>query len=230
MLPNVLASIRSRLETGDRTLAVAAKDQAEGTGQHAVVNGARVSVLFYDGDARLYPRAFPAYTYNIIGLTPRFDEFVFQGAYYNDPYRIPSAVHKATVTADGDDLGQHARAVRVRPIEQPIDVSFEVRTYAATLPELLLLDEHLLANVFRPRDYIRVAQYDGSYRSWDVLFQESHTANKTSPALSGALGTQREFCRVWTWRIEAYLDTTQLTKLRTTVQERQITLGKKDDA
>lgn len=196
---------------------------------YARVQGLDVPVHWAGTEGKEFKRVYPSLTYDIIGSNPRFDSgYVYQSpSYHGDRYRIDT--HQTeTVYDGGEELGDYARAAKVRDVEQPFDVLVELRAYSLNPVLMHMLEVHVLTRVFLPRHFLRVPQQDGTYRSWDVLYQDAKDLDQRAAVRSGAPGVEREYGKSWTWKVEGYFDNTEQARLVGLVRERRLVMSKTD--
>jgi hypothetical protein len=194
----------------------------------SLTNGKLLSVPIwrFGVEGQPWKGVYPCFTYEVIDLQPRFDEtYRFQpdmDSYgVGDGYLEPIDRSAETLTdTDGTDLGSTARLANRRPIEQPMDFIIEVRCYAKDDYTSAALVNHVY-NLFLPRHFLRVAQEDGSYRSWDLLFQSFQDLDRREAVIAGA--AEREWAKVWTYKLEGYMDTTKQAELTSLIRGRRIT-------
>lgn len=224
----IVEAIRSRLVGNDPQLVPSLPAlsivRSEGPIQEASTPGrlrestamlrGQVKVPVFDPDplGKRHNVVYPSMSFNVISCTPRYEEAVYYSeSYHGDGYQIPLAGSEEDVY-DGDVFLQRAaRAYAERPIEHPMDVLFEVVAYAAESLTKALLAEYIYS-VFPPRGYLRVPMKDGSFRSWDLLFQSAKNIEATKIPYE-SLGLEREQKNVWTYKVEAYLDNTDCAQL-----------------
>jgi hypothetical protein len=191
--------------------------------------GMEVPVYWAGLEGREFKRIYPSLTYDIVGTNPRMDAgFVFQSpSYRGDNYLVPEPLATEALTdVDADeDLGEYPRAARRREVEHPLDVLVELRAYATNPILLAMLEVHVLTRVFLPRHFLRVPQQDGSYRSWDVLYQDSKDLDQRQAVRAGTPGVEREYGKSWTWKVEGYFDNTDTARLVSLVRERRLDMG-----
>jgi hypothetical protein len=191
------------------------------------VAGVEVPVYWAGLEGREFKRVYPSFTYDVVGTNPRMDAgFVFQSpSYQGDNYLVNEPLATESLVDDGETVGDYPRAARRREVEHPLDVLVELRAYAANPILLAMLEVHVLTRVFLPRHFLRVPQQDGSYRSWDVLYQDSKDLDQRQAVRAGTPGVEREYGKSWTWKVEGYFDNTDTARLVSLVRERRLDMG-----
>jgi hypothetical protein len=190
------------------------------------ISSLEVPVYFFDPTGQHYKLTYPCLTFDIIGTQPRYAEFVFQSdSYKGDMLQVPVATSKENVTVDGEDLGSHPRQARRRQVAHPLNIMIELRSYAKDPLVQSLLESHVYEQ-FHPRDFLRVPTKDGSYRSWDVIFQGSNELDKRDAVRSGSPGVEREYAKAYTFTIEGYFDNTDTSYLVNLVRTRSLNVEK----
>jgi hypothetical protein len=174
------------------------------------VGGIHVPVFNFRADGANLDLIFPSISFDITGYTPRYAEFVYRSEDYNGDgvYHEPVENSKEEVfDGNGESLGIAARMVKIRPIEHPMDITVEVRVHTLNESEASYLVQYIY-NVFPPRYFIRVPMRDGTYRSWDMLFEDFADLDRQEAVYTGAPGAVIEHTKVFTYRVEGYSDTT----------------------
>lgn len=176
------------------------------------VGGVQVPIHYADTLGAIARASYPALTYNIIDFSPRFDEFHpdTSKTYGGEPFtHVPHSAERVIYL--GEDMGEIPRIAKKRPREQPFDVLVELRAYTTDPTFGFLLARHI-HEAFPARGFIRVRQADGSYCSWDMIHQSTKDISKNNVMAGGTPGVEREYIRAWTYLVEAYADTTALTR------------------
>lgn len=189
------------------------------------ISGKKVPVHYFDVTGATQPGlTSPALTYSIIDFIPRYDGALWSSADYGgDVYCSPvEGSEEEVIDENGESLGSAARVVSTRPIEHPFDIMVEFRAYASDIFDSAMLVKYLYER-FPPRHFIRVPMRDGSYRSWDMLHQDSKTLDRKEATRSGTPGLEREYVKVFTYVIEGYLDNTDQARLQQLNRTRVIT-------
>lgn len=246
----VMEAVRARLEGNDPKYVAQLPDilknwdheqpdRNEGINQEALVDAflrsdrfayvgrMRVPIYFFDIEGARFEGIYPSLSYEILDITPRYNEFIYQSDQYRgDEYNIPIQTTRQDVTdnIDGTDLGVYPRAIYRRAVEHPMDIMVELRCYANDPIISALLVEYIY-NVFPPRYFIRVPQKDGSYRDWDVLFENYRDIDKRTAVRAGTPGVQREYAKVFTYRVEGYMDNTDTTDMVNLIRKRDINIS-----
>ena len=173
-----------------------------------------VPIKYYDATNERYAVVYPSLTYAIVDIQPRFAEWLPNPRGYKaESYSFPVESSKAQVlSSSGEDLGMCPRMKVTRDIEQPLDIMFEVRAYADSVALAAALVSYVY-KCFPYRGFLRVRKEDGSFSSWDSLFLNFTNMSPKQQAAYEQLGIQREYVYIWTYRLEAYLDTSDTAEL-----------------
>lgn len=182
-----------------------------------------VPIYFFDNEGARFEKIYPSFSYEILDVPPRYNEYIYMSpSYKGDRYQIDQESPQAQLyDTDGTDLGVSKRLALVRDVEQPIDIIFEIRAYSKD-PILSALMVEYIYKHFQPRDFIRVMQKDGTHRSWDMFFKTYHDMDKREAVRSGTPGVEREYCKVWTYSVEGYMDNTDEALFRALISRRQL--------
>ena len=214
-------------------------DRIEGVNQQAIVDAylrqdrfayvgrLKVPIYLFDIEGQQFDTIYPSLTYEILDVVPRYRNFIFQSSTtQEDVYEIPvETTTQPVIDQDGNFLGNYPRAIRTRLVEHPLDILFEVRAYANDPIISALLVEYVYT-IFPPRYYIKVPMKDGSNRSWDVLFENYRDLDKREAVRAGTPGVQREYAKVWTYRVEGYFDNTDTTDIVNVVRKQKLSVHK----
>jgi hypothetical protein len=188
------------------------------------LGGVQVPVLYFDVEGQLFTRVYPSITFEILDVTPRYAEYVFQSpSYQGDGYVVPVNSSTRTIQLSDGTTMSLPRMAKVRPVEHPFDIVVEVRAYAKDPVQSALLVNYVYS-VFPPRHYLRVPQNDGSYRDWDMMYESYSDLDKRNAVRSGSPGVEREYCKVWNYKVEGYLDNTDLATFANLTKEPTITV------
>lgn len=187
----------------------------------------QVPIYYLDPSGRDVKKLYPCFTFNVIDFTPRYDEYVFNSKTYNGDYASFSV---SPSKADVEDVDENGNPVTLRgdmlmgrrPVMHPYDIMVEIRALCDDDTLSAFMVEHVYANVFEPRDFLRVPMKDGSQRSWDVLFQSFRDLDSRQAVRAGTPGIERQYQKVWTYKIEGYLDNTDKTVLVNVIKARKI--------
>lgn len=213
-------------KTPDRSIGLqtaALVDAALRRNSTLMVGKVKVPIYWFDGGGASFKALYPALAFDIIGTTPRYNEFVYQSdSYRGDMYQNDIPTSAAEVFDGSEDVGSFPRMTAKRPVEHPLDVMLEIRAYAKDPLFMGFLEEYVYQK-FTPRDFLRVPMRDGSYRSWDVIFKDSNDLDKREAVRAATPGVEREYAKVWTYTVEGYFDNTDKTELVNLVQKRTIT-------
>lgn len=198
---------------------------------HSQVNIARIDVPIYhfDPSGRDTKDIRPCFTFDVMSMVPRYDGFVFDSKAYQGDYAREKVQHSKTEIADVDAEGETTVLTgtlmeKRRAVMHPYDVLIEIQAIADDDVISALMVEHVYHNVFNPRDFIRVPMKDGSYRSWDVIFQDFKDLDSRQAVRAGTPGVERSYAKVWTYKIEGFLDNTDRSELVNVVRSRRLTL------
>lgn len=158
--------------------------------------------------------------FSITTVEPRMDQGEAVIGHWSETLSAPVAD-----VYDGDELiaSQVPRMAREREIETPVDYMFEIRAYATTAFETAMLIRHVY-RVFPPRTFLRVPQADGSYVSWHCLYEDGSFRDLDARKAVVQGTEERQFTKVWTYKIEGYLDNTDEAVLVNLVRKRNLTL------
>lgn len=190
----------------------------------AKVAQTKVPIYLFDIEGGRFDRIYPSFTFEILDAIPRYDEFIFQSdSYQGDRYQIPVHNSLKDISIDGIDQGLQPRMVRTRDVEHPLDIMIEIRAYAKD-PLLSAMQVQHIYNILPPRGFLRVPMQDGSFRSWDMLFEHYRDLDKREAVRSGTPGVEREYAKVWTYRVEGYFDNTDTTVLQNVINKRSLNL------
>ena len=185
----------------------------------------KVPIVYFDVPGMRNNLIYPSLTYEVISYTPRYTEYAFDSPEYGgEDYIIPITESAETVLDGDEDLGEYPRIAWRRSLEHPMDITIEIRAYAKDPLESLLLVQYVYG-AFEPRGYMRVPMHDGSYASWDLMFEDFKDLDKREAVDSGAEGVVREYAKVWTYKLEGYVDNTELAVLENLVRKRTLTVG-----
>lgn len=189
-----------------------------------------IPIFFIDGSGADIDQV-PCFSCNVISVTPRYDNFVFQSESYKGDYSYEKVGHSKSTIKDsnGEVIGTDSMLLRERRVMHPFDFLIEIRAEADDDVLMAMMVQHVYANVFEPRDFIRVPMLDGSYRSWDVLHKDFQSLDRRRAARAGTPGIERLYTKVWTYLIEGYLDNTDTTTLVNAVRSRRINLTKQGE-
>lgn len=204
----------SRVDDGDGTVEIPAEYNTKAVVPDTIV-GIEVPVYKFDVDGHYWKQNYPCLTYEVIGVLPRYTEFLYSNiAYGGEVYVEDVLPSRETVVdnVDDTDLGEGAGMFYVREVEHPFDILVEVRAYSRVLTYSAVLTSYVY-RVLEPRGFLRVPHKDGTYRSWDMLFQSFADLDKREAVASGTPGVEREYAKVWTYVVEGYLDNTDTRTL-----------------
>lgn len=207
------------LDNAIGTASVASDDKSN---RITLTNKLQVPVFYFGPEGSRERLIYPSLSYEIIDFTPRFTEYLYNSpTYRGEDYKIPFPGSEEIVY-DGDvNLGSHARMITRRPIEQPFDFMVELRSYSTDPVESAMLVSYVYSQ-FEPRGYLRVPMKDGTYRSWDMLFSSFQDLDTREAVRAASPGIVREYSKVWTYKIEGYLDNTDLAALENLVRKRTL--------
>jgi hypothetical protein len=110
-----------------------------------------------------------------------------------------------------------------------MDIMVEIRVYANDQVISSLLVDYIYTT-FPPRCFIRVPQKDGTFRSWDMTFESYHDMDKREAVRSGTPGVQREYAKVFTYKVEGYFDNTDTARIVNVVRSSKINFRVPSDA
>lgn len=190
-----------------------------------IVGKISVPIYNFDDEGAHSKQNYPSLTFEIMDVVPRYNEFIFQSdSYQGDVYEIPvTTTGEDLHDVDGTDLGVSPRMIQQRNVEHPMDIMVEIRAYADD-PVISAMLVQYVYGIFPPRYFIRVPMKDGSYRSWDMLFFHFKDLDKIETVAAPSPGVQREYLKIWTYRVEGYLDNTDTTEFVNNVRKRKINL------
>jgi hypothetical protein len=192
----------------------------------ANIFGVEVPIHYYDVQGQDWQVNYPSLTYECINIQPRYTGGEYRqpryGEYDFEDYAEPVA--EGTIEVDGETLTGNV-LYRRRKVEQPYDFYVEIRAYAKDPVMTDALIRHV-SRVLPPRTFLRVPMIDGSYRSWDVQQSAFQDLDKREAIASGRRGFEREYLKLWNFRVEGYLDTSDDSEYVNAVRERLITLGR----
>jgi len=197
---------------------------------HVDIAGVEVPIYFIDPSGRELKSLFPSFTCNVISFKPRFTEFVFDSKAYKGDYAREYIPHTQVDVEDVDEEGNPETRkgpimLKQRAVMHPYDVMFEIRALCDDDTLSAFMVEHVYANVFEPRDFIRVPLRDGTYRSWDVIFQNYSDLDSRQAVRAGVPGIERQYTKVFTYLVEGYLDNTERAELVNAVRSRRLNLS-----
>jgi len=192
---------------------------AGGAGSTVNVNGLTINIADDDDSGQWSVELWPMITYRVVANNPRYNEWISntdpeQGI--GDGYQIPIETSSQELKEGKFSLGSSPRLFKTRPVEIPIDFLVEVKLMANNnITSALLVD--YVYRVLPPRSFIRVPMKDGTFASWDLDMQDFKDLDVRSAVLSG--NAEKEYAKVFTYRVEGYLDNTDLAKISSRVRK-----------
>lgn len=179
--------------------------------QFAVIGGDRVALWNPNNEGVPHELAYPSISYDVSSVEPRYDVFHrgTSNAYGSDRVKTPVAGSERDV-----DGALVARMDAIRSPGEPVNFSAEVRLYSRTSGVMASLVSYAYA-VFPPRGFIRVPRNGGGYASWNMFFSAFQDLDKREATVAGL--AEREYCKVFTYRVEGHLDTTDSARYRNRV-------------
>jgi hypothetical protein len=192
----------------------------------------KVPIFVNDLSGALQRNQWPAISYDITAVEPRFEEYIFLAEDYKGEHALEMVEHTQETVTDVDAEGNivevtGAVQAKRRPLMMPVDMTLEIRAHSDDFNMSAMLVEHIY-RIFSPRDFLRVPMRDGTYRSWDVIFRDYKDLDAREAVRAGSPGIERSYMKVWTYRIEAYMDNTDRTELVNLVRSRTLVLERAD--
>ncbi len=173
---------------------------------------------------QLLERVYPSFVFDVIAIMPRYQEAVFNsGDYGGEKYSTPVAESVEDVYDNGVFVDTYARMIKRRPIEHPVDFLVEVRVHAKEHVEAALLVQYIYEQ-FPPRHFLRVPHKDGSFRSWDLFQTDYKDLDSREAVKTGTDLAEREYTKVFTYRVEGYLDNTDMVEFVNLIRKRSLTV------
>lgn len=225
-VPKLLENSKWDHELPDRIIGNNAKVKIEGfpaTSINETVANFEVPVLFFDAQGHDFTTQYPSFTYEVIDFQPRtaegeswWDSPAYQGESYYNP--VPSAFENNVTDSLGNNLGTVFRMARTRPLERPFDIFVEIRAYSEDPVQSALMVKWITEHFAPTFEFLRVPMLDGTYRSWDMFQEAFRDLDKRDAARAGSPGVLREYAKVWTFRVEGYLDNTDQARLQNFVR------------
>lgn len=221
-------TVRWDEENGRTTLPISAAEVlSELRDPCSVSVGARkVPIYFFDIIGHDEEQVYPALTFEIVDLEPRFDE----GSILSLPEYGGLQMHREAISSTSEEvfdgttsLGEAPRMRESRALEVPYDFIVELRAYAKD-PIFSAFLVAYITQRFLPRHFIRVPLNNGCYGSWDLMYESFQDLDKREAARSGTPGFEREYAKVWQYRAEGFLDNTDTAVLENLVRSRTITM------
>jgi len=188
------------------------------------VVGLKIPIFDETTDGAEHHSVYPSFTYDVISVIPRFNDYIHSVLNYggDSTYSIPiSYSSEDVVDTNDEDLGSSPRLIRRREIEHPFDILVEIRIKAID-DDISALMLKYTYEIFPPRGFIRVPMRDGSYRSWDMIFQDFTDLDKRKAVVDGAPGAKKQRTKALTYLIEGYLDNTDTSFLLNRTRKRII--------
>lgn len=204
----IIEALKHRLTGGDPYVAPQVSSPL-GSAVRFQLEGAEVVVAHRGVEGRPITER-PLISYAIIAENPRFENYLTPYGNRHDEDVEPSM---ETVTApDGTTFQRPALAFQ-RPFAEPLDFMVEIRAYADSLEDLAKLSRHV-RKTFKQRGWLTVPLADGSAEEWDLLWADHKNADERVAVQNGTMGLETEGLRIWTYRLEGYLDNSQDKTLR----------------
>ena len=159
---------------------------------------------------RLYPASIVV---KIVGVSPRYDEWTQPSEEaYGGNYWLHEAMPGtlSDVTYNEEVLSGYL-AGKKRPRPQAYTTRVQIDAYSDNTTTAAALLE-CVYGIFPPRGFLRVSSADGSYFSWDMLYEQFTDLSGISSQVMGQSQAEQRHQYVWTYLVEGYADTTDQQK------------------